>query len=227
MKKKRFFTLIELLVVIAIIAILASMLLPALQKARAMSLATNCMNNLRQIGFAVASYSTDNNDYFPGAIWGGAPFYVELQSYISNGGTVKTDRIYICPSDFFRLNNGYGDWQPSYKRSYGLNNNMMHNDTANPKDITTGNGRWAQATLIKQPSTRVYKTDSYASNSSPIGINYWSYPFKDNSLAADGGIDFRHSGSANVLAPDFHVARRKVSDLRYKRYLVTPVEALW
>lgn len=84
MKRARF-TLIELLVVIAIIAILASILLPALNKARACGKAISCTNNLKTMGTFELLYIGDSHDYFP-EYYGGYGYYTYfLYPYFSGG----------------------------------------------------------------------------------------------------------------------------------------------
>jgi len=227
------FTLVELLVVIAIIAILAGMLLPALSKARAMAYATSCMSNLKNIGLAVSMYAGDNNDYFPGLNTGSAPFYSEIPPYLKAGNTLKTFKIFMCPADYVRLN--YATTDVTRKRSYTLNTNMTHEHSGNPPDTANNyNFVWNKTSKVSQPSEKIYKTDGIGNYSAtldvrcfPLGVNYWTYPFKAGSVATDGGVDFRHNKKTSLLLADFHVEGKNAQDLMYRRKLVTPWSAVW
>ena len=120
---RRGFTLIELLVVIAIIAILASLLLPVLAKAKEQGQMTLCINNNKQLGLAMRMYCDDNRDYMAYADWGndyagwlytgtnGAPPALNLQNaqvpymtglwwpYIKSMNANYNLNTYVCPND--------------------------------------------------------------------------------------------------------------------------------
>lgn len=105
------FTLTELLVVIAIIAILAALLLPSFSKAKQKAQQTKCLNNLKQIGYAIEMYASEHQDRLPGPMWQGVyyvyndetermPFY--LTKYLAlpppSASMVHTAAVMICPA---------------------------------------------------------------------------------------------------------------------------------
>jgi prepilin-type processing-associated H-X9-DG protein/prepilin-type N-terminal cleavage/methylation domain-containing protein len=201
-KENRTFTLIELLVVIAIIAILASMLLPALNKARAMAHKATCVNRMKQLGLVLTNYADDNDSMMVGSLarnpntgnltyWGHA---LQLHGYFDGfqtagiyGGVLAQSRpvIMSCPIAVSTLPNFAINGGNQYHFGYNL-------------EVLPSPPNWEigfKLSRFSQPSGRFV-----------IGETTGSY-LMYCAISGNISVEYRHGNSGmNLLFVDGHVS---------------------
>lgn len=206
MHKKSAFTLIELLVIIVIIGILAAMLLPALNGARSKAQAMRCVNNLKQIGMAIALYEADNDEYIPRSTWAtsateGHAWDSAILTYLSNN-----EQVFKCPKDNTAKP---GDYKWDRHNSYKINDFFsIGGDNYGINDPRTPAGK--KLTQIKKPENTILVVCSHYRN------HYVGYDI--NNCKSYGychwfGYLNVHEGGTNYLFTDGHVKWLYMDDL--------------
>lgn len=227
-KGRTAFTLVELLVVIGIIALLISILLPSLGKARDQAKITKCLVNVRSLVTAVNMYANENKNYVCAVSWGDAPTYNgrvysgwlyrantglyptfnggNLTSQLVEEGALwpylKSHEVYRCPGHDPTNLFGKTDSETSYLMNGAMNS---FNITGTMPDGTTATGKVYPITKFKSEDVCFWEADERPGGASPFndGSSYPNESFNP-AATASAGYRSRHGRYATLGMIDGH-----------------------
>lgn len=213
------FTLIELLIVIAIIAILAAMLLPALNKARESARRISCTNQISQIVKAQLIYADNFGDFLVSHV----PRYSSCESYgeLLVEQKLITQNLLYCPSNLPTT---------SYWRTYGIMRTNLYNTLTKwytPRidvmgqyahEPAEGDGLFYLRVKIKRPSELALIADTRIAITHPTDHGLGQWVFGPVDVTEEGNVSLNHGGSCNRGYVDGHVRSDNLQTLREEGY---------
>lgn len=192
------FTLIELLITIAIIAILAAILLPALNSSRAAALAASCRNNQKQLGLLFSLYSGDSDGIIPISYCAVNDIQWSVQFFPAD----KLPKYISCPAVSSQKKNKGNTYGSTVMLGLGTPYNTFHGNPSMEKNDDEGGAsqRWFDTKVLRHASSYWFLSDSIYFSGTQEGSEAYN-----PSVYSNAGFHYRHKGALNGLFADGHV----------------------